>query len=651
MSNSDADESPFDLVLQGTGQVATADITVLVGTTELASGGLVDFGAVAVGNAVQQTITIRNDGDGPLTLTAIDPAALPAGFSLVSNLGSTSLAAGQSTSFTIRLDAASAGSYSGSLAVVSSDPDESPFTIQLSGQAQAGTTVVTQVLDDGSAGHSVSGSWSRSTGKGFSSDILTAKKGTGSITSTWSFTALPSGTYKIWATWPKANSNASNAPYKLYNGDEFVSSTSINQRNTPPSAIEGTNWKYLGVVTVTEGVLKVVLNNKANGNVIADAIRIQSTTELVAPQMELSLGDASLSSGSTINFGVQPLGATSNRTITVTNEGSATLNLSPISAGQLPAGFTIVENLGQTSLAAGESTTFTLSLDTDAAGDFSGTLSLVSDDPNTKQFKFNLRGTAYDPADFDKTVDNGNTGSKLSSSWKRVTGKGNLNDIHTVSKGTGSRWATWSFSGLPDGHYAVYTTWTKSSTNASNAPLTLTAGGQTLLSTTVNQRVSPSGLSADGAKWKQVGTVEITGGSTVIRMTNKANGKIVADAMRLELIPEGLPAAGLADASPSGSQGIVASGSAYAFVLASTNSGPVAAEDSPLPGIEFGDDASGSSASDFIWSQPEDVLAEQQLLDDVLDLLEEFHGQEEDQADWLGMVGLLEDEAGSLAAS
>jgi hypothetical protein len=650
LSNSDADESPFDLVLQGTGQVATADITVLVGTTELASGGMVDFGAVAVGNAVQQSITIRNDGDGPLTLTAIDPAALPAGFSLVSNLGSTSLAAGQSTNFTIRFDAASAGSYSGSLAVVSSDPDESPFTIQLSGQAQAGTTVVTQVLDDGSAGHSVSGSWSRSTGTGYSSDILTANKGTGSITSTWSFTSLPSGTYKIWATWTKAKSNASNAPYKLYNGNELVSSTSVNQRNTPPSTMDGTAWKYLGTVTVTGGVLKVELSNKANGNVIADAIRIQSTTELVAPQMELSLGDEALASGSTVDFGIHPLGGTSTRTITVTNEGSATLNLAPISAAQLPVGFTLVQNLGQTSLAAGASTTFTLSLETDAAGDFSGTLALASDDPNTKQFKFKLQGTTYDPADFDKTVDNGNTGSKFSASWQRTTGKGLQSDIHTVAKGTGSRWATWSFNGLPDGHYAVYTTLTKSSTNASNAPLTVTAGGQTLLSTTVNQRVSPSGLSADGAKWKQVGTVEITGGSAVIRMTNKANGKIVADAMRLELIPEGLPVAALATTGPGSPVHAPSGYSSYTFVLAST-AGQHAQTEEPL-NAEYtsADDASGSSASDFVWSQPEDVLAEQQLLDDVLDLLEEFHGQEEDQADWLGMVGLLEEEAGRLAA-
>ncbi|MCU0879889.1 MAG: choice-of-anchor D domain-containing protein [Pirellulaceae bacterium] len=649
--NNDADESPFDLILQGTGQVATADITVLVGTTELASGGTVDFGAVAVGNAVQRTITIRNDGDGPLTLTAIDPAALPAGFSLVSNLGSTSLAAGEATSFTIQLDAVAAGSFTGSLAIISSDPDESPFTIQLSGQAQAGTTVVTQVLDDGSTGHSVSGSWNRTTGNGYGSDVLTAKKGTGSITSTWSFTSLPSGTYKIWATWTKAKSNASNAPFQLYNGDELVSSTSVNQRNAPPSTIDGTDWKYLGVVTVTGGVLKVELNNKANGNVMADAIRIQSTTELVAPQMELSLGEDSLASGSTIDFGIHPLGGTSTRTITVTNEGSAVLNLAPISAGQLPAGFTLVENLGKTSLAAGESTTFSLSLETDAAGEFSGTLSLVSDDPNTKQFKFKLRGAAYDPADFDKTVDNGNTGSKFSSSWKRVTGKGHQSDIHTVSKGTGSRWATWSFSGLPDGHYAVYTTWTKTSTNASNAPLTVTAGGQTLLSTTVNQRLSPSGLSADGVNWKQVGTVEITGGSAVIRMTNKANGKVVADAMRLELIPEGLPVAALAAAPQGGASAQVANSTPYAFVLASTASGARAVEESPSPACEPVDNASGDAASDFVWSQPEDVLAEQQLLDDVLDLLDELHGQEGDQDDWLGLVGLLEEQTGALTGT
>ena len=42
--NDDANENPFDLVLQGTGVAQAPEISVLLGTTHLATGGTLDFG-------------------------------------------------------------------------------------------------------------------------------------------------------------------------------------------------------------------------------------------------------------------------------------------------------------------------------------------------------------------------------------------------------------------------------------------------------------------------------------------------------------------------------------------------------------------------------------------------------------------------------
>ena len=63
------------------------------------------LGGATQGTTVSKTITVTNLGNATLTLTSLNAATMPSGFTLVSNLGSTSLAAGQSTTFTVRLDA------------------------------------------------------------------------------------------------------------------------------------------------------------------------------------------------------------------------------------------------------------------------------------------------------------------------------------------------------------------------------------------------------------------------------------------------------------------------------------------------------------------------------------------------------------------
>ena len=61
--------------------------------------------ATLVGTPLSHTFTVQNFGNGDLTLTTLDPSALPAGFSLVSNVGATPLAPGASTTFVVQLDA------------------------------------------------------------------------------------------------------------------------------------------------------------------------------------------------------------------------------------------------------------------------------------------------------------------------------------------------------------------------------------------------------------------------------------------------------------------------------------------------------------------------------------------------------------------
>ena len=70
-------------------------------------------------------------------------------------------------------------------------------------------------------------------------------------------------------------------------------------------------------------------------------------------------------------------------------------------------------------------------------------------------------------------------------------------------------------------------------TNASNAPFTVYNGSTPVTTIRTSQRVNATGLTADGANWKLLGTVTVTGGRLNVRLNNQADGAVVADAIRI----------------------------------------------------------------------------------------------------------------------
>ena len=129
-------------------------------------------------------------------------------------------------------------------------------------------------IDNGDTGYAEVGrNWKSYTSGGFQGDARSAKAGSGTNTATWAFTGLPAGSYDVLATWKPNNQNATNARYTL-NG---VAAPLINQRIAPDDIQQSSNgslWEKLGTVIVNGSQLTVVLTDQANGNVIADAIRV-----------------------------------------------------------------------------------------------------------------------------------------------------------------------------------------------------------------------------------------------------------------------------------------------------------------------------------------------------------------------------------------
>jgi hypothetical protein len=131
------------------------------------------------------------------------------------------------------------------------------------------------LIDDGSPGYSdtVSG-WTAISGNGLNDDYRSHAKGSGSAKATWDFSGLAAGSYQVQATWPALSTSARDAKYKIFNGAVLQQTVQVNQRQQAADALESRGWKTLGTFSITSSTLKVELGNNANGNVIADAIKL-----------------------------------------------------------------------------------------------------------------------------------------------------------------------------------------------------------------------------------------------------------------------------------------------------------------------------------------------------------------------------------------
>lgn len=143
---------------------------------------------------------------------------------------------------------------------------------------------------------------------------------------------------------------------------------------------------------------------------------------LPAPEITLLDGANEIASGTgAVNFGSVNVGSNATKTFTVRNDGTASLTLS---APQLPAGFTLAQGLGATTLAPGASTTFVVALNTSTVGSFSGTLTLANNDANESSYRIALSGTVADTsaALASDSFDRPNS-SNLGGEWRQPAGQ------------------------------------------------------------------------------------------------------------------------------------------------------------------------------------------------------------------------------------
>ena len=297
-------------------------------------------------------------------------------------------------------------------------------------------------------------------------------------------------------------------------------------------------------LTLTSGTYYLVARSAGGYGNVGQYTLAGTVAGVSASPLQVQVGGSTLADGAAYSFGSTPVGTPVVRVFTITHVGTEPLTLASL-AGTLPAGFSLVQDLGQTMLAPGETTQFAVQLDATAAGTFGGMLSLRDASGEQTWFRVQLGGTVTDPlASLVRVVDNGGDGYQRSGSWSTLSGRGHEGDIDQARKGNGSSAATWTFGDLPAGQYRVWVTWSAHSKNASNAPFTVLDGNSVRTTVRINERLAPSGLIADGTRWKMLTTVAVQSGTLVVRLTNAANGQVVADAVRIERVVSSAPPRG-----------------------------------------------------------------------------------------------------------
>jgi hypothetical protein len=146
-----------------------------------------------------------------------------------------------------------------------------PATITMNGDKAVAATFATPsseiIVDDTSA--VFVGTWfsSSSVSGYYGSGYRYRWAGTGSNKATWSFNIPQAGSWEVFARWTSGSNRATNAPYTV---NHALGSTVVRANQE----VNGGVWVSLGVYSFNAKAASIMLSDKANDVVIADAIRL-----------------------------------------------------------------------------------------------------------------------------------------------------------------------------------------------------------------------------------------------------------------------------------------------------------------------------------------------------------------------------------------
>ena len=129
--------------------------------------------------------------------------------------------------------------------------------------------------------------------------------------------------------------------------------------------------------------------------------------------------------------------------------------------------------------------------------------------------------------------------TETGSNWQSWSGSGAYQgDLRYHAASDGSDTASWTLGSLdPTKSYQLFATWNAYGNHATNAPYTVLDGSTALATVQLNQQSAPDQGTLDGQDWQSLGVFRAEEGSLTVRLSDAANGYVVADAICAVEIP------------------------------------------------------------------------------------------------------------------
>jgi hypothetical protein len=375
--------------------VTAPEIAILGNGMEIAAGDQTpspedhtDFGAAEVGGEpLERSFTITNAGPGALYLNGAPTVAIDgpvAGDFTVLQMPQTPLAAGTSTSFSVRFTPSAGGARAATLRIGNNDADESPYVFAILGTGLTAPEIALtgngQAIADGDTTPSPDDH----------TDFGVVDIAAGRTIRVFIIRNLGSAPLTLTAEPPVALAGPAAADFQV-----------IAQPTTPipPGGSAEVQVRFAPTAVGLRQATLVIANDDADEDPYDIAL---AGTAVSAPEIavsgagiDIAAGDASPSPLDGTDFGAADIadGQVTHAFI-IDSQGSATLRLTGSPPVQIDgAGDFVVVTAPQTEIPAGSATSFEVRFDPATAGLHQAVIRIANDDEDEAQFSFAIQGS------------------------------------------------------------------------------------------------------------------------------------------------------------------------------------------------------------------------------------------------------------------
>ncbi len=425
ITSNDPTNPTFNVSLTGTGSTSTSGQLS-------ASPASLSFGTVATGSTANHQILVTNTGNAAVAISSV--SASGTGFSVSGVTPPATVNPSQAVTLTVKFAPSAAGSATGSVSIVS-NATNSPLTIPLSGTgSQAGLTISPASFNFGSVvdGQTKSQSFTVTntgtasltlaqlsvTGTAYSvSGLATPATITPGGTTTFSVLFAPTTAGSL-AGSVSITSNAPSSPNVLsLSGTGVAASVTLSMNPTSLSfasvnagrsnsqnvtvantgntsatisqiTVNAKDFRVSGIstpVTLAAGqnaVMSVTFSPTASENITGNiTVASSQGASAVLPVSGNGVQPALTITPSSASFSNVTVGSSSTQTIQLTNSGTGTLTITQVSAAG--SGFSVGTLSLPINLTSSQSTTFNVQFTPASAGSASGSVTIVSNAPNS----------------------------------------------------------------------------------------------------------------------------------------------------------------------------------------------------------------------------------------------------------------------------